>query len=53
MGFELALMAIYRLLSLAVALAALGILFRERDWRQQLYAAILFIPFALRAAGIK
>jgi hypothetical protein len=36
---------------LAVVMAA-GVL-RSRDWRLQVYAAMVFVPFALRAAGIK
>lgn len=53
MVLEFGLMAIYRILSLAIAVLAVYIVFRERDWRQQLFAVIIFIPFALRAAGIK
>jgi len=29
------------------------VLWRERDWRSQLFAALVFVPFALRAAGVK
>ena len=25
----------------------------ERDWRQQLFAALVFVPFILRATGVK
>jgi hypothetical protein len=50
---ELMLMLVYRLLALVVAVMMLIVLWRERDWRAQLYAALVFVPFALRAAGIK
>jgi hypothetical protein len=50
---ELALMLLYRLLALIVAVMMVIVLWRERDWRAQLYAALVFVPFALRAAGIK
>jgi hypothetical protein len=50
---ELMLMLVYRLLALVVAVMMVIVLWRERDWRAQLYAALVFVPFALRAAGIK
>jgi hypothetical protein len=50
---ELLLMLVYRLLALIVAVMMVIVLWRERDWRAQLYAALVFVPFALRAAGIK
>jgi hypothetical protein len=50
---ELVLMLVYRLLALIVAVMMVIVLWRERDWRAQLYAALVFVPFALRAAGIK
>lgn len=53
MEVQLGLTIVYRLLALAVAAMAVLVLFRERDWRQQLFAAIVFIPFALRAVGVK
>ena len=49
--FEL--MLIYRLLALIVAGMMVYVLWRERDWRQQLFAALVFVPFILRAAGVK
>jgi hypothetical protein len=50
---ELVLMLLYRLLALIVAVMMVIVLWRERDWRAQLYAALVFVPFALRAAGVK
>jgi hypothetical protein len=50
---ELVLMLLYRVLALIVAVMMTIVLWRERDWRAQLYAALVFVPFALRAAGIK
>jgi hypothetical protein len=50
---ELVLMLVYRLLALIVAVMMVIVLWRERDWRAQLYATLVFVPFALRAAGIK
>ena len=50
---ELISMFVYRLLALMVAVIMVVVLWRERDWRAQLYAALVFVPFALRAAGIK
>jgi hypothetical protein len=43
----------YRLLALIVALAMVVTMLRSRDWRAQFYAMLVFIPFALRAAGVK
>ena len=50
---ELVLMLLYRVLALIVAVMMVIVLWRERDWRAQLYAALVFVPFALRAAGVK
>ena len=50
---ELLLMLTYRLLALIVAVMMVVVLWRERDWRAQLFAALVFVPFALRAAGVK
>jgi hypothetical protein len=51
---ELDLMVLYRLLALFVAGMMVVVMWREkRDWRQQLFAALVFVPFVLRAAGVK
>ena len=50
---ELVLMIVYRLLALIVAVMMVIVLWRERDWRSQLFAALVFVPFVLRAAGVK
>jgi len=50
---ELVLMIVYRLLAVVVAVMMVVVLWRERDWRAQLFAALVFVPFALRAAGVK
>ena len=49
---ELNLLA-YRLLAGAIALAMAMLVLRAKGWREQLYGAMVFIPFALRALGIK
>ena len=53
MDAELLLMLVYRLLALIVAVMMVVVLWRERDWRARLFAALVFVPFALRAAGVK
>lgn len=53
MGFDLGLMIVYRLLALLIAVLMVVGVFRGRDWRQQVFAAIVLVPFALRAAGLK
>jgi len=53
MIFEVALFVLYRLLALVVAAAMVVVILRERDWRRQFFAALVLVPFALRAAGIK
>ncbi len=53
MTFESGLMIVYRLLAAAIAVLMVVGLFRARDWRQQVFAAIVLVPFALRAAGLK
>ena len=43
----------YRALAGVVAIAMALLVVRGRGWREQLYAGLVFIPFALRALGIK
>jgi hypothetical protein len=50
---ELGVMIIYRLLALFVAGMMLFVMWRERDIRAQFYAALVFVPFILRAIGLK
>jgi len=53
MSAELYVMIAYRLLALFVAGMMLVVVWRERDLRQQFYAALVFVPFILRAIGLK
>ncbi len=53
LSIELGLMIVYRLLALFVAGMMAVVLWRERDWRPQLFAALVFVPFILRATGVK
>ncbi len=50
---EQGVMVIYQLLALFVAVMMVVVVWRERDWRPQLFAALIFVPFILRAAGVK
>ena len=43
----------YRGLAAIVALLMAALVIRSGDWREQVYAALVFVPFALRAFGIK
>jgi hypothetical protein len=52
-GAELGLMIVYRLLALFVAGMMVVVVWRARDWRPQLFAALVFVPFIMRAAGLK
>jgi hypothetical protein len=52
-GVEFGLMIVYRLLALFVAAMMAVVVWRERDWRPQLFAALVFVPFILRAVGVK
>ena len=45
---ELGLMIIYRLLALFVAGMMIVVMWRERDWRSQLFAALVFVPLILK-----
>lgn len=53
MFFELGLVATYRILALIIAMMMFWIIFREKDWQRQIFATLILIPFALRAAGVK
>jgi hypothetical protein len=50
---EFGLMIVYRMLALFVAVMMAVTIWRERDCRPQLYAALVFVPFILRALGVK
>ena len=50
---DIALLVAYRLLALVIAVAMVVTMLRSREWRTQFYAMLVFIPFALRAAGVK
>jgi hypothetical protein len=50
---ELVVMYTYRLMALIVAFMMVTVIWRERDWREQLCATLVFIPFILRALGVK
>ncbi|MET0428300.1 MAG: hypothetical protein ABW026_07350 [Microvirga sp.] len=43
----------YRLMALVIAVMMLTVIWRERDWRSQFFATLVFIPFILRALGVK
>jgi hypothetical protein len=53
MPFDVDLMWVYRALALAVAAGVVVTLFRSKDWRDQVFAALVFVPFILRGVGIK
>lgn len=53
MPFDLLLLYTYRLLAAVIALLMIWAMFRERDWRTQFFAMLVFVPFALRAVGVK
>lgn len=50
---ELSIMFIYRLLALFVAIMMALVLWREKNCRTQFFAFLVFIPFVLRAVGVK
>ena len=51
LGAELGLMIVYRLLALFVAGMMAVVVWRERDCRQQLFAALVFVPLYVRRMG--
>ena len=53
MTWDLLLMFAYRGMALALALIMLWLILTERSWRTQLFAALVFVPFVLRAFGVK
>jgi hypothetical protein len=50
---DVIILGVYRGLALVIAVAMVIVMIRSRDWRPQFYAMLLFVVFALRAAGIK
>lgn len=47
------LMMIYRLMALFIAAMMVYVLWRSKDWKPQLFAALVFVPYILRALGVK
>ena len=43
----------YRAIAAIVALVMALTIVRSGDWREQVFAAFVFVPFSLRALGIK
>ena len=43
----------YRGIAAVIAVAMALLTLRAEDWRTQVYAAMVFVPFALRAFGVK
>jgi hypothetical protein len=43
----------YRAIAGVVALVMALLILRSNDWREQVSAALLFVPFVLRALGVK
>ena len=43
----------YRGIAASVALVMAALVLRSSDWREQLYAGLVFVPFVLRALGVK
>jgi ABC-type spermidine/putrescine transport system permease subunit II len=50
---ELGLMVVYRFLALFIAVMMAVVLWRTRDRTTQFFAVLVFIPFILRAIGVK
>ena len=53
MSSALILMFIYRALALGVAGMMVVVILKERDWKVQIYSALVFVPFVLRGLGVK
>jgi ABC-type molybdate transport system permease subunit len=53
MLIDLFLLYAYRVMAGLIAIAMVWVIFRDRDWRQQVSAALIFIPLVLRAVGVK
>jgi ABC-type spermidine/putrescine transport system permease subunit I len=43
----------YRAIAGIVALIMAWMMVRSKDWREQVSAALVFVPFVLRALGVK
>jgi len=53
MILDLSLLYVYRILALIVAGMMIWAVVRRTDWREQVFALIVFVPFMLRALGVK
>jgi len=53
LSVELMLMYVYRLMALGIAVGMAVVVWRKRDWQQQVFAAMIFVPFLLRGLGVK
>lgn len=50
---ESGIMLIYQGLALLVAVMMAIVVWRETDWKTQFFATLIFVPFILRALGVK
>lgn len=53
MLFEITMLYTYRFLALVVAAMMIWSVMKDKNWQEQVFAAMVFVPFALRAAGVK
>jgi hypothetical protein len=53
MSWDLVLLLGYRVMALGLALVMVWLMLTERSWRTQAFAALVFVPFLLRALGVK
>ncbi len=53
MVFELIMLYTYRILAAIVVVMMAWSIWKGKDWQGQVFAAMIFVPFLLRAAGVK
>ena len=53
MTASLALLYAYRLMAIIIAAMMVYFILKPGDWKQKLFASMVFVPFVLRGFGIK
>lgn len=53
MIFETTMLFVYRFIALVIAAMMLWNMVRDKNWQQQVFSVMIFVPFILRAVGVK
>lgn len=53
MILEITMMYLYRFMALAIAAMMVWNIVKSQNWQNQVFSVMIFVPFILRAVGVK